>query len=159
MAIAETIPPSIENRGAATREQAMGVQGEMGGDHGRSLGMSHTPMIARPWSPWSGVGGPTESGLSRKIMATNSLTNPCELSETAKDASQEVGDDAGTARRGLNPANGPRPACLRTARLPTAGTPHLALYKDAPLKRTVQRFGRVAAIPVLAGLHHQYVRI
>jgi transposase InsO family protein len=37
--------------------------------------------------------------------------------------------------------------------------PHLALYKDAPLKRTVQRFGRIAAIPVLAGLHHQYVRI
>jgi hypothetical protein len=93
--IAEGIPPSIENRGAATREQADGgVQGEMGGDHGRSLGMSHTPMIARPWSPWSGVGGPTESGLSRRIMATNSLTNPCELSETAKGASQEVGTNS-----------------------------------------------------------------
>src|SRR4030095_12541768 len=37
--------------------------------------------------------------------------------------------------------------------------PHLALYKDAPLKRTVQRFGRIPAIPVLAGLHHQYARI
>ena len=36
---------------------------------------------------------------------------------------------------------------------------HLALSKDAPLKRLVQRFGSVAAIPVLAGLHHQYVRI
>ena len=36
---------------------------------------------------------------------------------------------------------------------------HLALDKDAPLQRTVQRFGRVAVIPVLAGLHHQYVRI
>ena len=36
---------------------------------------------------------------------------------------------------------------------------HLALQKDAPRQRSVQRFGRIAAIPVLAGLHHRYVRI
>jgi transposase InsO family protein len=36
---------------------------------------------------------------------------------------------------------------------------HLALNKDCPLQRPVQRFGRVVAIPVLAGLHHKYVRI
>ena len=36
---------------------------------------------------------------------------------------------------------------------------HLALQKDAPLCRTVQRCGRIIAIPVLSGLHHQYVRI
>ena len=36
---------------------------------------------------------------------------------------------------------------------------HLALHKDAPLQRAVQRFGSLVAIPVLAGLHHQYVRI
>jgi hypothetical protein len=36
---------------------------------------------------------------------------------------------------------------------------HLALQKNAPIKRRVQRFGRLIAIPVLAGLHHQYVRI
>jgi transposase InsO family protein len=36
---------------------------------------------------------------------------------------------------------------------------HLALNKDCPLERPIQRFGSVAAIPVLAGLHHQYVRI
>ena len=35
--------------------------------------------------------------------------------------------------------------------------PHLAL--DAPLRRAVQRFGSIVAIPILAGLHHQYVRI
>ena len=33
---------------------------------------------------------------------------------------------------------------------------HLALGKDAPLHRAVQRS---VAIPILAGLHHQYVRI
>jgi transposase InsO family protein len=37
--------------------------------------------------------------------------------------------------------------------------PHLALQKDAPLRRAVQRVGSIVAIPVLAGLHHQYVRI
>ena len=36
---------------------------------------------------------------------------------------------------------------------------HLALKKDAPLRRTVQRSGAVVAIPILAGLHHKYVRI
>jgi hypothetical protein len=36
---------------------------------------------------------------------------------------------------------------------------HLALQKDAPLHRAVQRCGVIVAIPILAGLHHQYVRI
>jgi Integrase core domain len=37
--------------------------------------------------------------------------------------------------------------------------PHLALQKDAPLHRAVQRSGAIVAIPILAGLHHQYVRM
>ena len=36
---------------------------------------------------------------------------------------------------------------------------HLALQKDAPLHRAVQRSGVLFAIPILAGLHHPYVRI
>lgn len=36
---------------------------------------------------------------------------------------------------------------------------HLALQKDAPLHRAAQRSGGIVAIPILAGLHHQYVRI
>jgi transposase InsO family protein len=36
---------------------------------------------------------------------------------------------------------------------------HLALQKDVPLHRTVQRSGAIVAIPILAGLHHQYLRI
>jgi transposase InsO family protein len=36
---------------------------------------------------------------------------------------------------------------------------HLALQKDVPLHRAVQRSGAIVAIPILAGLHHQYVRI
>src|SRR5713101_4812975 len=35
---------------------------------------------------------------------------------------------------------------------------HLALGKDAPLGRAVQRSGVVVAIPILSGLHHHYVR-
>jgi transposase InsO family protein len=36
---------------------------------------------------------------------------------------------------------------------------HLTLRKDAPLHRAVQRSGAIVAIPILAGLHHQYLRI
>src|SRR5258707_335211 len=36
---------------------------------------------------------------------------------------------------------------------------HLALGKDAPLGRVVQRSGVIVAIPILSGLHHQYARI
>jgi hypothetical protein len=36
---------------------------------------------------------------------------------------------------------------------------HLTLEKDAPLGRPVQQSGRIVAIPILSGLHHQYVRI
>jgi transposase InsO family protein len=35
----------------------------------------------------------------------------------------------------------------------------MALQKDAPLHRAIQRSGVIIAIPILAGLHHQYVRI
>ena len=36
---------------------------------------------------------------------------------------------------------------------------HLALKKDAPLHRSVQRSGAIVGAPILAGLHHRYVRI
>ena len=36
---------------------------------------------------------------------------------------------------------------------------HLSLSKNAPVARTVQRIGQVTALPLLGGLHHQYVRI
>ena len=36
---------------------------------------------------------------------------------------------------------------------------HLALQKDAPFHRTAQRSGTIVAMPILAGLHHEYARI
>ena len=36
---------------------------------------------------------------------------------------------------------------------------HIALQKDAPLHRAVQRNGTIIAIPVLSGLHHRYARM
>jgi hypothetical protein len=35
---------------------------------------------------------------------------------------------------------------------------HLTLQKDAPSGRSVQRVGRMVAISILSGLHHQYAR-
>jgi transposase InsO family protein len=35
---------------------------------------------------------------------------------------------------------------------------HLSLDKDAPDFRGTQKIGRIAAIPILGGLHHQYLR-
>jgi hypothetical protein len=36
---------------------------------------------------------------------------------------------------------------------------HLSLGKDAPHFRRSERVGSVVAIPILGGLHHQYVRV
>ena len=36
---------------------------------------------------------------------------------------------------------------------------HLALSKDVPLRRAIQRYGAITATPVLSGLHHRYARI
>jgi transposase InsO family protein len=36
---------------------------------------------------------------------------------------------------------------------------HLSLDKDAPEFRRSQKTGFIAAIPILGGLHHQYVRV
>jgi hypothetical protein len=36
---------------------------------------------------------------------------------------------------------------------------HLALGKDAPARRSIQRFGEIAARPILGGLHHEYCRM
>ena len=36
---------------------------------------------------------------------------------------------------------------------------HLSLHKNAPHFRCPQKLGHIAAIPILGGLHHQYVRI
>jgi transposase InsO family protein len=36
---------------------------------------------------------------------------------------------------------------------------HLSLHKDAPIPRAVQTVGCMVAMPVLGGLHHQYLRV
>jgi transposase InsO family protein len=36
---------------------------------------------------------------------------------------------------------------------------HLSLRKDAPVPREVRAVGRVLSLPILGGLHHQYVRV
>jgi transposase InsO family protein len=36
---------------------------------------------------------------------------------------------------------------------------HLSLQKDAPIPRAVQTVGQTLAVPILGGLHHQYIRV
>jgi hypothetical protein len=36
---------------------------------------------------------------------------------------------------------------------------HLSLEKDAPIGRSIERFGRIIAEPLVGGLHHRYARI
>jgi hypothetical protein len=36
---------------------------------------------------------------------------------------------------------------------------HLSLNKNAPNLRPVKRVGTIIEIPILGGLHHQYVRV
>jgi transposase InsO family protein len=36
---------------------------------------------------------------------------------------------------------------------------HLSLYKDAPIPRVIQTVGRMLPMPILGGLHHQYIRV
>ncbi len=36
---------------------------------------------------------------------------------------------------------------------------HLSLGKDAPVHRSIRRFGRIISAPILGGLHHRYCRI
>ena len=36
---------------------------------------------------------------------------------------------------------------------------HLALAKDSPLTRSVQKIGSILPLPILGGLHHRYVRV
>jgi transposase InsO family protein len=36
---------------------------------------------------------------------------------------------------------------------------HLSLQKDAPISGDISRVGRLLPVPILGGLHHQYVRI
>jgi sensor histidine kinase regulating citrate/malate metabolism len=35
---------------------------------------------------------------------------------------------------------------------------HLSLQKDAPIPRAAQTVGQTLAVPILGGLHHQYIR-
>jgi hypothetical protein len=36
---------------------------------------------------------------------------------------------------------------------------HLSLAKDSPVPRAVHAVGSIVPLPILAGLHHHYVRI
>ena len=56
-------------------------------------------------------------------------------------------------------ASGTFATCSIVQRYYNEARTHLSLNKDAPVSRAVQAVGRIVAIPILGGLHHQYVRI
>jgi hypothetical protein len=69
-------------------------------------------------------------------------------------ASRDCGEQAVTWSVGSRRNNHSRSCEAFASRVRT----HLALGKDAPLVRSVQQFGFIAARPILGGLHHEYCR-
>ena len=96
----------------------------------RAMGIRDRPIS--PGSPW-------QNGIAERLIGT--LRREC-LDHMAIFGEEHL-------RRVL---------CAYAAYYNQART-HLALQKDAPLHRVVQRSGAIIAIPILAGLHHKYVRI
>jgi hypothetical protein len=59
----------------------------------------------------------------------------------------------------MNEHHTPKPRMPGIKNFPFLGTrTHLSVHKDAPIPRAVQTVGRTLAVPVLGGLHHQYLR-
>src|SRR6201993_835171 len=68
----------------------------------------------------------------------------CKLGDQTKDdADKEPREERSCGRSQTSLYNGART--------------HLALEKDAPFSRTVERAGQILCRPILGGLHHQYV--
>jgi transposase InsO family protein len=110
-------------------------------DNDRAYGHVFTTRVSamgirdRPISP----GSPWQNGIAERLIGT--LRREC-LDHVAIFGERHL-------RRVLS----------RYAAYYNQTRPHRSLRKDAPLRRAIQRIGDVAAIPILGGLHHQYVRI
>jgi transposase InsO family protein len=89
----------------------------------------------RPISPWS----PWQNGIAERLIGT--LRREC-LEQVVIFSEMHL-----------------RQILCASAAYDTQARPHLALQKDVPLHRAVQRSGAILAMPILAGLHHQYIRI
>jgi transposase InsO family protein len=96
----------------------------------RAMGIRDRPIS--PWSPW-------QNGIAERLIGT--LRREC-LDQVVIFSEMHL-------RQIL---------CAYAAYYNQART-HLALQKDVPLHRAVQRSGAILAMPILAGLHHQYIRI
>jgi hypothetical protein len=52
----------------------------------------------------------------------------------------------------------PRSGGRYVAELYNEARTHLFLQKDAPIPRAIQTVGQMLSVPILGGLHHQYIR-
>jgi len=110
-------------------------------DNDRTYGRAFTTRVTamgirdRPISPRS----PWQNGIAERLIGT--LRREC--------LDQVLISGEGHLRRVL----------LAYAGYYNRTRTHLALQNNAPLHRSIQRIGNITAIPILGGLHHQYVRI
>ena len=95
----------------------------------RAMGIRDRPTAPR--SPW-------QNGYAERLIGS-------------------IRRDAGSRRRVWRAAPSPRPEIV--SRYYNEARTHLSLSKDAPVPRDVQAVGRILCLPILGGLHHQYVRI
>jgi transposase InsO family protein len=107
-----------------------GVYGELLIRRLRAMGIRDRPIAPR--SPW-------QNGHTERLIG--SIRREC-LDHVVVFGEQHLRQLLGSYQRYYNGA--------RT---------HLSLNKDAPVSRAVQAVARIVAVPHLASLHHQYVRI
>jgi transposase InsO family protein len=122
-------------RGDATSDRRLVRDNDGAYGHGFTYRVSAMGIRDRPISP----GSPWQNGIAERLIGT--LRREC--------LDQMVIFGEAHLRRIL---------CAYAAYYNQART-HLALQKDAPLRRAVQWSGAIVAPPILAGLHQQYVRI
>jgi transposase-like protein len=145
-------------RGQLKREDAVGPKARWG-RYPRlrpSSGPSSRPSSERPR-----IERPKTERLRIEKPAPTVVTEPGRRRRLSEDAKRRIVEE--TCQPGVSVSRVARQYGIAVSSKPYASyydnaRTHLSLKKDAPFPRPIERVGRIASIPILGGLHHQYCR-